>query len=97
MITLQRDNNNNVMPITRLGDNINLDGSSAHDLSGVISATDGSVVRLACAEPIYFAVGEEPEAADGDGIILIGEISFYLPAGEQVSVYGGEASLTVLQ
>lgn len=97
MITLQNDRNNIPIPVTRLGENVNIDGTSAAALSGVISADTPTIVRLACAEAIYFAVGEDPEVADGDGIILIGEISFYLPAGEQVSVFGGEASLTVLE
>ncbi|MDD3535363.1 MAG: hypothetical protein PHC50_04370 [Candidatus Cloacimonetes bacterium] len=96
MITLKRDNNNIPLPIVHLGENQVLDGSSAHAESTVISEDNEVVVRLACAEPIFFAIGEDPAAGEDDGIILVGDIVFPLPAGQVVSVYGGVASLTVL-
>lgn len=91
---LMCDDNGNVMPVVYLLENQMIDGSSAHAESEEYDVD--CVVRLACAEPIFFAIGEDPEAGEDDGIILIGDIVFPLPAGHVVSVYGGVASLTVL-
>jgi hypothetical protein len=94
-ITLQVDRNGNVMLMGKPGANQILDGSSAAAASTAISATENSVVRLASADTIYFAIGADPTATDDDIILPGGEIYIPLAPGEKVSVLGGIASLTV--
>ena len=96
-ITLPRDNNNNVYPVPLMGDNQHLDGSSAAAASTVISATEESVVMLSSADTIYYLIDTNPTADAEDIILPGGWIHLRIPAGQKVSVFGGKASLTVVQ
>lgn len=95
-ITLDSDNNGNVLQIARLIGSATqkLDGSTTAATSTAISATDKSVVLLAAEGSIHYLVGSDPTADANDMLLPGGMIWLYLLPGEKISIFGGVGYIT---
>lgn len=92
------DSNGNPIPVMKLSSPVSIDGTEASARS---EAIDGELVRIfaksGTGDYITFMVGGSDVEADDDShpIAVGGEMWYPIEPGQQIAIYGGEASIAV--
>ena len=96
MIEISRDWRGDSFPVTSISGCvvINLDGTSAADNSDALTST---LIRVAAIDDIRIATGVEVEASATSTYMPAGMVEWLkIIPGERVSVFGGQANITVV-
>lgn len=99
MIEISRDWRGDPFPVTSISNCglINLDGTSAADHSEVLDAVGECLARVAAIDDIRIATGVAVSASATSTYMPAGMVEWFkIIPGERVSVFGGQANITVV-
>ena len=99
MIEISRDWRGDAFPVTSISGcgNINLDGTSAAAHSSALPYEPECLIRVAAIDDIRIATGVNVAASATSTYMPAGMVEWFkVIPGERVSVFGGQANITVV-